>query len=86
MEKPIDPTKSSPRQKEAAQRDANKYFLTSEHKTALAKQQTAAASSANDAKTARLRALRLAKEAADEAAGIADANNTPKRPAKKRPE
>jgi hypothetical protein len=59
--------------------------LTSEHKTALAKQQSAAESSANDAKTARLRALRLAKEAADEMAGVADASAAPKRPGKKRP-
>lgn len=58
-------TTISARKKETAFRTADSYFQTWQQRTSLAKQQAAAESAANDAKTARLRALRLAKEAAD---------------------
>lgn len=57
---PTDPQKNN-----SAKRDANSYFVAWEKRTTLVKQQTAAESAANDAKTTRLKALRLAKEAAD---------------------
>jgi hypothetical protein len=53
-----------------------------ERRTALVKQQASAESAANDAKTDRLRALRLAKEAADREAAPQAA--PPKRVAAKR--
>ena len=54
-------------------------------RTALVKQELAAASAANDAKTARLRALRLEKEAAEAAAGAsAKADDAAPAPAKKK--
>jgi hypothetical protein len=53
-------------------------FEAWEKRTALVKLQTNAESAANDAKTVKLRALRLAKEAEDaEAARIAAANAPP---------
>ncbi len=53
-----------------------------EKRTALVKKQTDAESAANDAKTARLKALRLEKEKQD--AAEAAANPPPPAPAKKR--
>jgi hypothetical protein len=71
----------SPDKKNSARRNADNHFVTWERRTALVKQQATAASAHNDAKTDRLRALRLAKEAADrEAAPEAP----PKRAAAKR--
>ena len=69
------------KKREAALRTANSAFQVWESRTQLVKQEMAAASAANDAKTARLKALRLEKEKqeAEEAA----ANPTPA-PAKKR--
>ena len=58
-------TKISARKKDAAFRNADSYFETWQQRTSLVKQQAAAESAANDAKTARLRALRLAQEAAN---------------------
>ena len=55
----------SARKKDAALRNADSYFETWRQRTSLVKQQAAAESAANDAKTARLRALRLAQEAAN---------------------
>lgn len=69
----------APRNK-SPQRDANSYFVAWEKRTTLVKQQTAAESAANDAKTIRLKALRLAKEAAEGEA----AQNEPPKPAAKR--
>ena len=63
MEVAID--NSHPTKKEAARRNANSHFVAWEQRTALVKQQAAAESAANDAKTIRLRALRLAKEEED---------------------
>ncbi len=52
-------------QREAARRNADNLFTGRQQRTALAKQEAASQSAANDAKTIRLRALRLEKEAAD---------------------
>ena len=71
----------SARRREAAQRTADGVFAAWEKRTQLVKDETAAHSAANDAKTARLRALRLAKEAED--ARIA-AEAPPPAPVKKR--
>ena len=57
------------RKKDAAFRNADSYFQTWQQRTSLVKQQAAAEAAANDAKTARLRALRLAKEEADKENG-----------------
>ena len=69
------------KKREAALRTANSGFQVWESRKQLVKQEMAAASAANDAKTARLKALRLEKEKleAEEAA----ANPTPA-PVKKR--
>ena len=80
MEKPIFDSKS----KKSAARTANGVFEAWEKRTALVKLQKNAESAASDAKTARLRALRLAKEAEDnEAARIAAANSPPALPKKR---
>ena len=63
MEPPIETP--SAQKKSAAYRNADRYFATAERKTTLAKEQADTAAAASDEKTARLRALRLAKEAAD---------------------
>ena len=68
------------KKREAALRTANSAFQVWESRTQLVKQEMAAASAANDAKTARLKALRLEKEKleAEEAAA------NPPAPVKKR--
>jgi hypothetical protein len=83
MESPIETAPPSARKKNAAHRNADSYFVTWERRTFLVKQQLVAEPAANDAKTARLRALRLAKEAAErEAVPVPVA--VPKRRAPKR--
>jgi hypothetical protein len=72
-------TKASQR-RESAQRTAQGVFEVWEKRTQLVKNELAAASTAMDVKTARLRALRLAKEAEDAEA----AKNMPPAPAKNR--
>lgn len=52
-------------QREAARRSADTLFTGRQQRVAVAKQEAASQSAANDAKTIRLRALRLEKEAAD---------------------
>ena len=74
---------STPRQKDA-QRTANGVFAAWEKRTALVKQQANAHSDASDAKTIRLKALRLEKEAQDAEAARIAAENTPPAPVKKR--
>ena len=54
---------SDPR--DAARGKAQKYFTQSEQRDTLVKQEIEKERAATDAKTAKLRALRLAKEAAD---------------------
>ncbi len=51
--------------KNSARRNAESHFVAWERRTALVKQQASAESAASDAKTIRLKALRLAKEAAN---------------------
>jgi len=80
-EAPIE--KSQPAKRDAARRDADTYFNAWQKRTVLVKEQVAAESAANDAKTNRLKALRLAKEAADGEAA-ANVDTPPKRPAKRR--
>src|SRR5581483_2387597 len=81
-EAPIE--KSQPAKRDAARRDADTYFNAWQKRTVLVKEQVAAESAANDAKTNRLKALRLAKEAADGEAAAASGEPPPKRPAKRR--
>jgi hypothetical protein len=54
-----------PDPREAARGKAQKYFTQSEQRDTLVKQEIEKERAAVDAKTAKLRALRLAKEAAD---------------------
>jgi len=54
----------SPGARDIARRKANTLFSGHDERTALVKEMMAKESAANDAKTARLRALRLAREAA----------------------
>ena len=56
--------KRTPTQKDA-RRDADRHFVVWEQRTKLVKQLMADDSAVNDAKTAKLRALRLAKEEED---------------------
>jgi hypothetical protein len=69
------------KKREAALRTANSAFQVWESRTQLVKQEMAAASAANDAKTARLKALRLEKEKQDAEEAAA---NPPPAPVKKR--
>jgi hypothetical protein len=80
---PISDPTSTPRQKDA-QRTANGIFQAWEKRTALVKQQSTAENAATDAKTARLKALRLEKEAQDAEAARIAAENAPPAPVKKR--
>lgn len=65
------PTSRAARKQDAVQRTADGVFKAWETRTQLVKSELAAASAANDAKTARLRALRLEKERLDaEAAAL----------------
>ena len=59
-------------------------FAAWETRTALVKQEMAAESAANDAKTKRLKALRLAKEAEDAETARIAAENAPPATVKKR--
>jgi hypothetical protein len=62
----------SPEDKKSARRAADTYFVAWEKRTALVKNGLAEERAASDVKTIKLRALRLAKEAADrEASRIA---------------
>jgi hypothetical protein len=80
---PISDSPPTNRQKDAA-RTANGVFAAWEKRTALVKQQATAHSDASDAKTIRLKALRLEKEAADAEAARIAAENAPPAPVKKR--
>jgi hypothetical protein len=73
-----------------AEKNARKYFRKAEQGETLAKQALKKERAASEAKTAKLRELRLAKEAADklaaEAGGTPEKKRSPRRPAeKKRP-
>jgi hypothetical protein len=70
--------------KKGAPRTANGVFEASERRSEQVKLKISTESAANDAKTARLRALRLEKEALDAEAARLKALNAPPSPAKKR--
>ena len=71
---------SDPR--DAARGKAQRYFTQSEQRDTLIKQEIEKERAAVDAKTAKLRALRLAKEAADREAAEKLAAERPPAPAK----
>jgi hypothetical protein len=73
----------SPPSKDAARKKAETHFQAWESRTALVKQELAAERAATDAKTARLRALRLAKEAADQESARLAAEIAPAPPRKR---
>jgi hypothetical protein len=75
MNAPTDP-------RDAARGKAQKYFTQSEQRDTLVKQEIEKERAALDAKTAKLRALRLAKEAADAEAA---AKLAAEQPAKAKP-
>jgi hypothetical protein len=70
--------------KKGVPRTANAVFEASERRSVQVKLQISAESAAIDAKTARLRVLRLEKEALDIEAARLKAQNAPPRRAKKR--
>ena len=68
------PNSAAGKKRDALIRTANNAFQAWQDRTDLVKNETAATNAANDAKTARLKALRLEKEKADaEAAALAPA-------------
>ena len=69
--------------RDAARKRAMNHFAASEQRESLVKQMIAAERAAVDAKSAKLRALRLAKEEADRAAAAANPPAPPKK--RKRP-
>lgn len=73
----------TPSGRDAARTKAQALFSIHDERTALVKDMVAKENAASDQKTAKLRALRLAKEAADEEAHAA-LPDEPVRPAKKR--
>lgn len=77
-------TTKTPLQRETASRTTRDVAQVWEDRKSLVKQEMAAQSAANDAKTARLRALRLAKEAQDAEAARVAAQNAPAPVPKKR--
>jgi hypothetical protein len=80
-----DPQSRSAKEKDAALRRANGHFQVWEDRTTLVKQEQAAERAASEAKTIRLRALRLAKEAEDsEIARVAAKNAPPAKPGKRK--
>ena len=80
MSNPLSP----PPRDQNARKKAQSHFDIAEQRTNLVKQMVQAESAANDAKTAKLKALRLAKEEADRAAAAAAPAAEPaKKPRKK---
>ena len=73
----------APAERDAARRKAQEFFTVHDQRTQLVKDLVAQENAASDQKTAKLRALRLAKEAADKKAddGLSEA---PHKPVKKR--
>jgi hypothetical protein len=61
----------SPRERNSAMTKAQSHFAAAEARTTLVKSMMSAESAAQDAKTIKLKALRLAKEAADREAALA---------------
>ena len=71
-------------QRDRARKRAQNHFTASEQRDCAVKQMIAAENAARDAKTAKLRALRLAKEETDREAARLAALNAPPAPAKKK--
>ncbi len=70
--------------KSAAHARAQNHFTASEQRDSTVKQMIASERAAMEAKTAKLRALRLAKEEADREAAALAALNAPPAPVKKK--
>jgi hypothetical protein len=79
MSNPLSPP---PRDRNGARKKAQNHFDLAEQRTSLVKQMVASESAALDARTAKLKALRLAKEEADRAEALA--NPPAPAPAKKK--
>lgn len=78
------PVSAASRDRDGARKRAQNHFTASEQRDTAVKQMIAAERSAREANTAKLRALRLAKEEADrEIARIAALNAPPVVPKKK---
>jgi hypothetical protein len=71
--------------KSAARERAQNHFTASEQRDSAVKAMIAAENAARDANTAKLRALRLAKEEADRETARIAALNAPPAPVKKKP-
>ena len=67
-----------------ARRKANTHFTASEQRDALVKKELEQERNAFDSRTAKLRALRLAKEAADAEVALKLAASLPPKPVKKK--
>ena len=78
------PNSAAGKKRDALIRTANNAFQAWQDRTDLVKQETAAFNAANDAKTARLKALRLEKEKADAEAAALNPVPAPA-PARKKP-
>jgi len=76
----MNPLSPPPRDRDGARRKAQNHFEIAEARTSLVKQMMQTERTALDAKTAKLKALRLAKEEADRAEALA---NPPVAPVKK---
>jgi hypothetical protein len=70
--------------RDSARRKANTHFTASEQRDAMVKKELEQERHAFDARTAKLRALRLAKEAADAEAAEKLAASQPPKPVKKK--
>jgi hypothetical protein len=80
MSNPLNPLNPPPRDRDGARRKAQNHFELAEARTSLVKQMVQTERDSLDAKTAKLKAMRLAKEEADRAEAIA---NPPAAAAKK---
>ena len=78
------PMSGAERQRQSAQRTANGVFKAWEDRTNLVKNMAAEERAATDAKTAKLRALRLAKEEADRAEALANPPPPPEKKSRKK--
>ncbi len=78
------PNSAAGRKRDAMMRTANGAFQAWQDRTDLVKQERAATNAANDAKTARLKALRLEKEKQDAEEAAVKAASAPPTPAKKK--
>jgi hypothetical protein len=75
---------TKPRDRDGARRRAQNHFVAAEQRDTLVKQMVQAERAATDAKTAKLRALRLAKEETDRAEALIAAANAPAKKSRKR--